>query len=449
MKHVCTICAALVLMLAGCSRSGPGPTEDSAHSDAETPSDRIAIPAVVRGNLGITFAKVERRRIENTIRVPGAFELQAMARREYRMTLQGHVELLVDQYDEVTPGDALYRFRSPQWSELQHEIIVGEQDIDSALAEIDVAGEKIAETRTQLSLVNDRLEALASAEFRQSELESRAAELQASIPRLEAERRLAETKLANARRTREHALHRAAAAIGISEEALAEEVTVDGHLRPAYQTIDWILITAAAPGVVQDLPVTDGAYLEAPTVVMVVIDPTRIRFRAMGLQSDLPRFVSGAAARIVPPRTAGLNINDAVDATLTIGLEAHPEQRTVPLLATPQELRPWTRPGVSAFLEVVVESTGGPALAVPRSAVVRDGITHVLFRRDPADPNEAIRIEADMGADDGRWVAINSGLALGDEVVLDGAYELKLASEQGGVTQKGGHFHADGTFHSE
>ena len=33
--------------------------------------------------------------------------------------------------------------------------------------------------------------------------------------------------------------------------------------------------------------------------------------------------------------------------------------------------------------------------------------------------------------------------------MLDGAYELKLASQQSGATQKGGHFHADGTFHGE
>ena len=76
-------------------------------------------------------------------------------------------------------------------------------------------------------------------------------------------------------------------------------------------------------------------------------------------------------------------------------------------------------------------------------------MTHVFFRRDPSDPNRAIRVEADLGTDDGRWIAINSGLALGDEVVVDGAYELNLASETGGMNRQGGHFHADGTWHAE
>jgi len=57
-------------------------------------------------------------------------------------------------------------------------------------------------------------------------------------------------------------------------------------------------------------------------------------------------------------------------------------------------------------------------------------------------------VEADMGPGDGRWVAILSGLMPNDEVVLDGAYELKLASQLSGASRRGGHIHADGTFHA-
>ena len=48
---------------------------------------------------------------------------------------------------------------------------------------------------------------------------------------------------------------------------------------------------------------------------------------------------------------------------------------------------------------------------------------------------------------DGKWIEIRSGVKAGDEVVVAGAYELALAS--GGDSPKGGHFHADGTFHAE
>ena len=74
----------------------------------------------------------------------------------------------------------------------------------------------------------------------------------------------------------------------------------------------------------------------------------------------------------------------------------------------------------------------------------QDGLKQIFFRRAPDNPNEAIRIDADLGLNDGRWVAVLSGLSDGDEVVLDGGFQLMLATS--GSIQKGGHFHSDGTF---
>lgn len=445
MTSHCTLLAiACFSLVVGCSRESAPTTPAEANQASEAMTNRIDIPPTVRSNLGITFAKVERRSVEGTIRMPGAFEVQPLARHEYRLTLPGRVAIQVDQYQQVEPGDVLYRFLSPEWPEIQHEIIVGEQDIESAQASIDVARARIEEAERQLAILRGRVAELERAEFRRADLDAEAATVEASLPRLRAELRQAETNLANAHRTREHALHRASAATGIPESRLAEEIDHQGERIPVYRTIDWISVYATEPGVVESLALTDGAFADAPSLVLSTIDPTKVRFRAIALQADLDRLQRRSGARIVPPG-AGVG----VEAAVTIGLEAHPEQRTVALLAIPSEAQAWMRPGVSAFLEVVVETTGGPSLAIPRSAIVKDGIVHVYFRRDPQDPNKAIRVEADMGATDGRWVAINSGLMPNDEVVLDGAYELKLASEQSGVAQKGGHFHADGSFHGD
>ena len=73
----------------------------------------------------------------------------------------------------------------------------------------------------------------------------------------------------------------------------------------------------------------------------------------------------------------------------------------------------------------------------------------MFFKRDPSNGNKAIRVEADLGVDDGRWIEVKSEVGPNDEVVLNGAYELKLATAMSGTSQKGGHFHADGTFHAE
>ena len=462
--HLGYLAGALLACMPACTQGSEDFQRSSGPNQAGAPTNRIDIPATIRRNLGITFAKVEARRVAQTIRVPGAFELRPLARHEYRMALRGRVELLVDQYDTVEPGQPLFRFQSPAWPELLHEIIVGEQAIATARAEIEVGQAKAVEARRRLALARGRIEALAQADFKKADLETQAAELEASLPRLEAEIRLAETHLANARRTRSHALHRAATAVGIPEEQLDKPsgTGLVGEEVPTYQTIDWIEVRAVESGIVEALAVTDGAFVEPPATVLSTVDPEQVRFRALALQGDLPRLMGAAgmgagSVRIVPPLAPGIPIDDTVEATMTFGLEAHPAERTMILLATPDELAPWIRPGVSAFLEVVVESSGtgaagGPALAIPRSAIVQDGLVHVFFRRDPSDPNKAIRVEADMGVSDGRWVVLHSGVMRGDEVVLVGAYELKLATAQSAAplqrAQKG-HVHADGSFHAE
>jgi len=452
-----TASALLVALSASLVACAPGAGDPStpvaaAAGAGEAPTNRVEIPASVRRNLGITFARVEVRDVAHTLRVPGSFEPQPRARHEYRMTLPGRVQLLVDQFERVEPGTPLYRFRSPDWPELLHEILVEEQAMDSARAEIRVGRARLEETRRKLALARERIQALAQADFKKADLEIEAAELEASLPRLEAEVGLAETRLANAERTRRHALHRASNAAEIPEAELEARVPAPeggGGSVPRYLTLDWIEVRATEAGLVEELHVTDGAFVESPETVLSTLDPERLRFRAQALQGDLPGIVGAKGARIVPPPSPGLPADAGVEATMTIGLEAHPEERTVTLIAVPTTRAGWMRAGVSAFLELVLEGGGGPALAVPRSAVVQDGLTHVLFRRDPADPNRAIRVEADLGVSDGRWVVLNSGVARGDEVVLSGAYELKLATQRSGVAQQGGHFHADGSYHGD
>ena len=132
---------------------------------------------------------------------------------------------------------------------------------------------------------------------------------------------------------------------------------------------------------------------------------------------------------------------------LKVGITGDPDHRTIELLLTPENSAAWAKPGVSAMLEVVVDGSASEELAIPASAVVRDELTHIYFRRDPRDSDKVIRMEADLGVNDGKWVVVNSGVKEGDEVVLDGVYELKLTG--GGKPAGGGHFHADGSFHAE
>jgi multidrug efflux pump subunit AcrA (membrane-fusion protein) len=399
----------LLFILPSCNRKSEDPAS-SAEEEAELPTNRIAIPATVRSNLGITFAKVERRNVENTVRVPGSFELQPLARQEYRMMLAGHIEFLVNQFDEIKAGTPVYRFRSLRLLDLQQRVDLAQASLRQAEAKYDVAIR--------------RKKALAKADFKRADLDAQVAELEAEIDQREAELTAASGALRNASQS-------------------------SGRENPGSEPEagDWIEVQAKESGFVELLAATNGTFVEETSLILTTVDPSKVRFHAMGLQSDLPKFKNGQSVKIVPPQGAGNDLNESIEAKLQIALTANPEQRTVGLFAMPGELKSWVRPGVSAFLEIAEESSAGVILAIPRSAVVKDGITHVFFKRDPLDANKAIRVEADLGVNDGRWIEIKSDLGPKDEVVLNGVYELKLASSQSGTSQKGGHFHADGSYH--
>src|SRR5688572_12108417 len=131
--------------MAGCqdekdtTAASAGSAGSAAPASAPAPTNRIDVPEAVRQNLGITFAKVERRRVASTLRVPGRFELLPTARREYRASLAGSVRLLVSQYEEVGKGKPIFRMDSPEWHTLKRELHEAEAGIERATAELAVA----------------------------------------------------------------------------------------------------------------------------------------------------------------------------------------------------------------------------------------------------------------------------------------------------------------------
>ena len=468
------LASAMTWALVACDSGSNTTTEEHTEGDGqdEAPVDpnRVAIPAAVRSNLGISFVQVERRRVERTLRVPGRFEYLPTARREYRTAIPGRVELLVEQYERVDAGQPLYRLDSPSWREMQQQLADATAQIERFEARLNTFEPLLAAHRQHedslhesVSVWNERVEQLQSVreagggrvdEFAQARaaLASTRAELANVLEKkaeLDAERQQTDADLRAARARVEYFLDAASAIVSKSRSELAAIIATDHGPEPAWATIAGIEVPASEPGVVEMLGLTNGSWADERTPVVTVVQPDRLRFRGSGLQSDLGVLRDGLAARIVPPTPTAVGravpLTATMAGTITLGLAGDPNDRTVDVFIVPDELQPWARPGVSAQLEIVTDSTVAAELAVPLAAVQRDGLTPVIFRRNPTNPNEAIRMEADLGKDDGRWVALLSGVRDGDEVVLDGAFQLMLATS--GSIQKGGHFHSDGTFH--
>ncbi len=444
----------LMIALAACGddtqdQGGDAPTT------APPPSNRIAVPREVRDNLDIRFGTVERRKVAATLRAPGAFELLPAAVREHRAMLAGLVEVRVELLQKVEPGDLLATLDAPEWRTRQREIfdLMNEVDLATArrealnpliaahekhersvMAAIDVQRERIAELEATRREVGGQAAALATAKVMLSQLEAKAAEVteqhvatRTRIIELEAAHRSYTTRY-------EYALAAAATLLGLAPDELTH----------AWYEAPRIEIRARTAGIVERIAAVDGRFVEPGDLLLVVTDPTRLRFRAHTPQSDLKRLSAGHAARVAP--AAGMD-GDPVTGKLELGTTVDERTRMVELFLPASPAPAWARAGLAGVIEVVTDETASAEIAVPRSAVQRDGLTRVLFRRDGKKPDEVIRVEPEFGISDGEWIVVKTDLTDGDEIVVAGAYELML--ESSATSTKGGHFHADGTWHAD
>ena len=143
---------ALAPWIAGCKDAGAAKAVPGKTAEAPQPiTNRIDVPEPVRQNLGVTFVKVERRRVAATLRVPGRFEWLPSARREYRTILPARVTLLVGQYEKVEPNQLIAKLDSPEWRRIQHEAVEAEGEIKVAGAAIEVADAVLAENAQAVS----------------------------------------------------------------------------------------------------------------------------------------------------------------------------------------------------------------------------------------------------------------------------------------------------------
>ncbi|MCC6795001.1 MAG: HlyD family efflux transporter periplasmic adaptor subunit [Candidatus Hydrogenedentes bacterium] len=441
-----TVIALAMIGVASCTKqpepAATAPANQATNTAAAPAKGGIPIPPAVRDNLGITFIKVEQRAVTETRRVPGQFELLPTARQEYRAVLGGRIDLLVQQFQTVNAGDVLFTVDSPEWRQVQHEAVEAEGEITMAQANLDVAVARRKEAQSALAKQEERLQNIASANVRNAELESTVNEIQNSLPRLDAETRALEAALREANEHYASRLNALSSITGLSIASLRER----NGSEASWRSIAARSVRAEHPGTVETISVNDGGWLEQGALALSVIDPTKTRFHAEAPQSDITLYRDGQRASIVPPQGSSVDLQNVLAGTLTLGLTAHETDRTVSLYVTPDQSASWARSGVGGFLEVTLSEQTPKQLAIPVSSVLQDGLEHVFYRRDPNDPDRALRVLADLGPSDGKWIVLKSGVKEGDEVVHDGVYALKLTSS-GQQAPDGYHYHADGALH--
>lgn len=378
------------------------------------------IPEVVRKNLGITFAKAQYRSVTKTITLPGHFEILPSAQQHYPMPASGRVKVLVAPLDKVKKGQLLLELDAPKWRALQQKLTDAKSSqISAELNMMQAKAAQVAAGDFKLSKQNDVFSA---------RNEAAKAEVHAAKERLE------------------RLLFQASTLTDLSIKELKKNV--EGQ--PFWKQLQYIPIRAVDSGIIREVDTASGTWVSENTEVVHVTHPSKLRFRAKALQSDLIDYLrDGQIAEINPPTGFGAErLEKKVLGKIRLGVTGNPNTRTVDVyIDINKGPRPfWYRPQMTAMAEVII--SGNPdekQLSIPLRATIQDGLETVFFRRDSNNPDVVYRTIAHLGPSDDRWVVVTSGLEVEEEVVVDGVYQLKLATT--GKKVQAGHFHADGSFH--
>ncbi|MFT5431609.1 MAG: hypothetical protein ACI9OJ_002306, partial [Myxococcota bacterium] len=391
--------------------------------------------------------KAERRSVTKTLRLAGTFELSSSGRQPYHAGLPGSVTTQVQPLDRVEAGQLLATISSPTLIERRHELHVASDGVGAADDAATLASERVRAAKMELAQLDKRVKRLKRAGAKDANLETRVATLRQSLRVLRAEQSARKREVTRAEHRFEAELLGFATVLGVTVEALTAAGASDGDhgsSKPLWESVEHVEVRASAAGVVADSVLSSGAWVETGARIVEVHDPSRVRLVAQAISSDVQRLTDGQKVEVLRSGPAGTGPKATIG-VLRFGTAADARLRTLPVVVVLDSAPVWARPGLTGFVEATVSGTPTPVVAIPAAALVRDGLVDVFFKRLNADPNTVIRVEAERGESDGRWVGIKGGVEPGDEIVVDGAYELKLASSE--KSNAIGHIHADGSFH--
>lgn len=196
--------------------------------------------------------------------------------------------------------------------------------------------------------------------------------------------------------------------------------------KPIPPALERFTLRSPLAGTVVTARLTPGALLEAGQELFTIVDLERVWIEGRLYESDLAKVQDIEQARFVTPAlTTPLMLSPPDAHLVTIGSVIDPVTRSVPLIFAAKNPQGQLRIGLHGELFV---STGAVVrgLAIPISAVVDDKGIAIAFVQREGETFE--RRELTLGTQSDGYVHVNSGLAVGERVVTQGAYRVHLAS---------------------
>lgn len=193
-----------------------------------------------------------------------------------------------------------------------------------------------------------------------------------------------------------------AAASGESSDSRVPHVTIYSH----------------GEGTVVERKVTQGQYVNAGETLLTLADLTEIWIKADVFEDQLPQIHPGQDVSITAEALPNRTLHGQVQ---FIEPAANPQTRTVPVHVH------LPNPGMRLMPGMFVNATfvsraAGPAIVVPRSAVLDTGTRKLVYVAKPGGVFEAREIKVGTPTED--VFPVLSGLKTGDSVVLNGNFMI-------------------------
>ncbi len=364
-----------LLLVQACS-DPPEPAKEVSSEVAETPgtSSQLSLQLPASAQQRVKTAPVKKRLLSKAITAPGrvALDLAKMAKVSSR--IEGQVEkVFVQLGNHVKKGDSLVAIGSLKLDELVQEFLVSQVQVDLRKANFERTQKLHAEQIvSERRLMEDRAHYLEAKAINQHVTE----------------------KLQN---------------MGLAQEELNELLhshTMEGHR---------YIIKSPLTGTISEQTVVLGQGIGTGDHLFEVVNTRQVWVFANLPIEQAQRFKEGDRGTIVAKG------REPIEAPLTyISPVADKATLTIQLRFDVDNHQGFLKP--NEYVEVRLEEGASSILAIPVTApTLVDGVQGVFVKHT----NDYTFTPVKLGQESDGWVEVTKGLTTGDEVVIEGVFDLK------------------------
>ena len=198
-----------------------------------------------------------------------------------------------------------------------------------------------------------------------------------------------------------------------------------------------IAIYSPGAGTVVDFRGASGAFVEQDEILFRVIDLASVWIRANVPENQI-NDIDEISAGLISFGGSELHLTAENSRLVAVGDLVDNETRTIPIIWSVTNDRHDLRIG----MKVDVEVFGGEAatsLAAPRSALLREENKTIVYVHVSGETFDRRIVET--GVEEGGMVQILKGLSADERIVIEGGYEVSLASRSASLPTGEGHVH--------